>query len=59
MISFFNDAKGYGFITEDKTRENVFVHSNQLQQPVKEKDRVSYEKERTAKGYSAINVKKI
>ena len=59
IISFFNDAKGYGFITEDKTRENIFVHTNQLQQPVKENDRVTFEKERTPKGYNAIRVKKI
>lgn len=58
-VSFFNEAKGYGFIAEDKTRENVFVHSNQLQQPIKERDRVSFEKEKTPKGWSAINVKKI
>ena len=58
-ISFFNEAKGYGFIIDEKTRENVFVHSNNLAQPVKERDRVSYEKERTEKGYSAINVKLI
>jgi ATP-dependent RNA helicase RhlE len=59
VVSFFNEAKGYGFITEDRTRENVFVHTNQLLQPIKEKDRVSYEKERTPKGYSATKVKKI
>lgn len=58
-VSFFNDAKGYGFITDDKTRENLFVHSNQLEQPIKEKDRVTFEKERTPRGYSAINVKKL
>ena len=59
MISFFNEAKGYGFITEDVTRENIFVHNNQLSGPVKERDRVTFEKERTPKGYSAIKVKKI
>jgi len=58
-VSFFNEAKGYGFIMEDKTRENIFVHTNQLLQPVKEKDRVTFEKERTPKGYSAIKVKLI
>jgi len=59
VVSFFNEAKGYGFIIEEKTRENIFVHSNQLLQPVKEKDRVTFEKERTPKGYSAIKVKKM
>ncbi|GAA4469428.1 cold shock domain-containing protein [Nemorincola caseinilytica] len=58
-ISFFNDAKGYGFITEEGSRENIFVHCNNLLQPVKEGDKVTFEKERTPKGYSAIKVKKI
>lgn len=58
VVSFFNDAKGYGFITDDKSRENIFVHANQLSQPIKEGDRVTFEKERTARGFSAINVKK-
>ncbi|MBL7754629.1 MAG: cold shock domain-containing protein [Chitinophagaceae bacterium] len=58
-INFFNEEKGFGFITEDSSRESVFVHSNQLQEVVKERDRVEYEKERTPKGYSAIRVKKI
>lgn len=57
-ISFYNDAKGYGFIIDDKTRENIFFHANQLAQPVKEKDKVTFERERTPRGYSAINVKK-
>jgi len=59
VISFFNDAKGYGFITDSASRENVFVHVNQLSSPVKERDKVSFERERTPKGFSAVNVKKI
>jgi CspA family cold shock protein len=59
IVAFFNDAKGYGFITDNQTRENVFVHANNLSQPVKERDKVTFERERTPKGYSAINVKKI
>jgi cold shock CspA family protein len=58
MSLFFTD-KGYGFITEDKTRETVFVHSNKLLESINEKDRVTYEKEKTPKGFSAFNVKKI
>lgn len=57
IVSFFNDAKGYGFITDNKTRENVFVHVNQTQQPIKERDKVSYERERGPKGYTAVRVK--
>lgn len=59
MVTMFNTEKAYGFITEDNTRASIFVHSNNLLEPVSEKDRVTYEKERTPKGYAAINVRKI
>ena len=59
VISFFNEAKGYGFIIDTKTKENIFVHMNQLMQPVKENDKVEYETERTPKGLAAIRVKKL
>lgn len=58
VASFFVD-KGFGFIKEDLTGESVFIHSNDLSEPVAEKDRVSYEKRRTPKGYQAVNIKKI
>ena len=59
VVAFFNDAKGYGFITDNQTRENVFVHVNQLSHPIKERDKVTFERERTQRGFNAINVKKI
>lgn len=59
MISLFFEDKAYGFITEDNSRETIFVHANNLTEPVTEKDRVTYEKEKTPKGYAAINVRKI
>lgn len=58
-VSLFFTEKAYGFITEDRTRETVFVHSNKLLEPIAEKDRVTYEKEKTPKGYAAVNVRKI
>jgi len=57
VISFFNEEKGYGFIIDDQTRENIFVHSNHLSQAVKERDKVTFEKVKTEKGFSAIHVK--
>src|ERR1044071_6503527 len=56
IISFFNDAKGYGFIKDLKSHESVFIHANQLSEPVKENMKVNFEVERTAKGLSALNV---
>ncbi len=58
-VAFFIEAKGYGFITDDKTKENIFVHNKHLLEPIKEKDAVTFEREKTAKGYSAINVRKV
>ncbi|MDC8107094.1 cold shock domain-containing protein [Chryseobacterium sp. PTM-20240506] len=58
IITFFSE-KGYGFITEDKTKENVFFHSNNCAEPVKKGNKVSFEKERSPKGFSAIDIQLI
>ncbi len=55
LVTYVSD-KGYGFITENKTNENVFFHSNNCAHEVKKGNKVSFEKERSAKGFSAINV---
>ncbi|MBW7871617.1 MAG: cold shock domain-containing protein [Flavobacteriia bacterium] len=56
--SFFSD-KGYGFIQEDISGDTVFVHANHLTETIAENDRVTFEKEKTTKGFAAINVQKI
>lgn len=58
VVTFFNTAKGYGFITDLKTQESVFVHINQTSETIQEKDKVSFEIEMGPKGASAIGVKK-
>lgn len=55
IITFLSE-KGYGFITEDSSKENVFFHSNNCTHEVKKGNKVSFDKERSAKGYSAVNV---
>ena len=58
VITYFNDSKGYGFIKDLKTQESVFVHANELSEPVKEKDKVTFEVENGKRGPAAVSVKK-
>ncbi len=58
-VIFFNEAKGFGFIEEQKTHERIFVHSNDIQVTLKENDHVTYDVEKSFKGFKAINVKLI
>ncbi len=55
-VKFFNETKGFGFITPINGGEDVFVHSTGLIDNIKEKDRVSYETERGKKGINAVQV---
>ncbi|HNP23203.1 MAG TPA: cold shock domain-containing protein [Panacibacter sp.] len=57
IVSFFNDAKGYGFIKDLETQESVFVHINSLTESIREGNKVSFEVEMGPKGASATNVK--
>ena len=59
VVTFFNGDKGYGFIKDLQTQESVFIHVNQLSEPIKEHDKVTFEVEMGHKGPNAINVKKI
>lgn len=58
-VTLFFVEKAYGFIREDKTGESVFVHANNAEGELHEKDRVVFEKEKTPKGFAAIKVKKL
>lgn len=58
-VTFFNDAKGFGFIKDAINQESLFVHANQLNDQIKENDKVSFNTERGQKGMVAINVSKI
>jgi cold shock CspA family protein len=56
-VTFFNTAKGYGFIKDLQTQESIFVHANSLTVLIKENDKVTFETEMGYKGLSAIKVK--
>lgn len=59
MVTFFNSSKGFGFISDDKFKEDIFFHINDLLEPIKEKDKVSFTREKNAKGFYAASVKKV
>jgi CspA family cold shock protein len=56
-VKFFNNSKGYGFITPDDGSKDVFVHVNGLIDEINEGDKVSFEVEEGPKGLNAVNVK--
>jgi CspA family cold shock protein len=58
-VKFFNEAKGFGFIKPNDSKEDVFVHSSGLIDEIRENDEVEYEVERGKKGLNAVNVKRI
>ena len=55
-VKFFNNAKGFGFITPDDGSKDVFVHKNDLDVEINEGDKVTYEVEEGPKGLNAVNV---
>ena len=54
-VKFFNDAKGFGFITGEDGQE-IFVHVTGLKQDIRENDQVTYDTESGRKGLNAVNV---
>ncbi len=60
LVKFYNSSKGYGFITDDETGKEIFVHaSGLLTQSIKQDDKVSFDVTDGKKGPNAINVKVI
>ena len=56
-VKFFNDAKGFGFITNEDTGKDIFVHATGINvENLNEGDRVSYEEEEGRKGIVATKV---
>lgn len=58
-VTFYNETKGFGFIRESETQMSVFVHVNQLLEPIKEGNLVSFIIEKGVKGPTATQVKLI
>ena len=59
IVKFFNESKGFGFISDANGGEDIFVHSTGLLDNIRENDKVSLNLERGKKGLMAVNVKRI
>lgn len=55
-VKFFNETKGFGFITPSNSGTDIFVHSSGLVDKIRENDKVEYDEERGKKGMNAVNV---
>jgi len=56
-VKFFNNAKGFGFINLKDSNEDIFVHSTNLIDDIKENDQVTFDVEKGDKGLSAVKVR--
>lgn len=56
-VKFFNEAKGFGFIKNNETQEDIFVHVTGLIDKIDQGDVVSYDVVEGKKGLNAVNVK--
>lgn len=56
-VKFFNETKGFGFITpNDSNEKDIFVHVSGLKSEIRENDKVSYETQSGPRGMNAVNV---
>ena len=56
-VKFFNESKGYGFITDDESGKEYFVHVSGLIDEVKQNDSVSFDLKEGKKGLNAVDVR--
>jgi CspA family cold shock protein len=56
-VKFFNDSKGFGFIKDENSTKEYFVHSSGLKDSIKENDKVTFDLQEGNKGLNAVNVK--
>jgi cold shock CspA family protein len=57
IVTFFDTTKGFGFIKDSSNKQDVFVHVNGLNEPIKEGNVVTFEVVKGPKGLNAVNVK--
>jgi CspA family cold shock protein len=58
IVKFFNETKGFGFIKENGTNNEYFVHVSGLVDKIKENEEVTFDLQEGKKGLMAVNVKR-
>ncbi|RLD23325.1 MAG: cold-shock protein [Bacteroidetes bacterium] len=58
-VKFFNDAKGFGFVIDEESKKEYFVHVSGLIDEIKEGDEVEFELAEGKKGLNAVDVKTV
>lgn len=56
-VKFFNETKGFGFVVDNNSKEEIFVHVTGLIDNIREGDTVTFNTERGKKGMNAVDVK--
>ncbi len=56
-VKFFNETKGFGFIKDNESEKEYFVHVSGLIDRINENDEVTFEIQEGKKGLNAVNVK--
>lgn len=56
IVTFFNSGKGFGFIKDLQSQESVFVHINACIDRIDENNRVTFELEKSPRGWQAVKV---
>ena len=57
-VKFFNDSKGFGFIKDENSNQEYFVHVSGLVDEIRENDEVTFDLQEGRKGLNAVNVKR-
>ncbi len=57
IVKFFNETKGFGFIKEENSDKEYFVHATGLVDEIRDNDEVTFDLKEGRKGLNAVNVK--
>jgi CspA family cold shock protein len=55
-VKFYNYSKGFGFICDNETGQDVFVHASGLKEEIRDGDEVTFDVEQGKRGLNAVSV---